>query len=87
MEVTRAQYERLRRGWTQIDVATKLGIANSRICDIERGRVRGTKYGRVLRVLADLYGILPPELFEKVQLPDGMGTDVWEWRKRGYWVR
>ncbi len=86
MEMLRAKYERLKRGWTQAEVAARVGATSTRIGDIESGRVKGTRYGRVLMNLARLYEIKPYQLFDQVQVPVELGKDVQNWRRNGYWV-
>ncbi len=86
----RVKYERLRRGWTQTDVAARIGVTTGRISEYERGKLRAKKPGRAMRDLARLFAVEPYELFEPVRVPEelaGLGEDVWAWRRHGYWVR
>ncbi len=65
----RVRYERLKRGWTQAQVAIKAGTAAQYISQIESGRIAGVRTGRVLWALSQLYRVHPLRLLEPV--PDG----------------
>ncbi len=79
MMITRARYERLRRGWTQTKVAKLVGVHQIDISDVERG-----VYSRVAHRLARLYGVRPSSLYEMVAVPDNLKGDIRLWRRAGY---
>ncbi len=75
----RVRYERLRRGWTQTEVAARIGTSTGWISDYERGSATGKRIGRTVRALARLYGVEPKELFQLVSVPAELGVDLASW--------
>ncbi len=87
MLIRRALYERLRRGWTRTDVLARTRVDPAYLTVIEGEFHNDPAYQHALRELARLYGVEPFLLLEKVDIPNDLGTDVWEWGRRGYWEK
>jgi transcriptional regulator with XRE-family HTH domain len=62
--VLRLQMERLRRGWTQVDLAYRAKVTPSEISRIERGQ--GTPYANQGKRLAKALRLRPNQLLETV---------------------
>jgi len=61
METLRLTHERLKKKWTQEDVANKLGTTKQAVCNWENGR--GFPRRPVLLNLEKLFGLSHRELF------------------------
>lgn len=54
---------RHKRGWTQRELASKSGVTQASISEIEQGR-RTRPHSSTLKKLADAFGVSVPELYE-----------------------
>lgn len=63
----RAKVERVKRGWTQHEVAARVHTQSQLICSIETGYRRPLPSHRVVRALARLYGVPAESLQQPVE--------------------
>ncbi len=64
-----ARLERLKRGWTQSQVAKMVGASTGYIQAIESCRIYVFGHGRVMKALSELYGIPAEKLCKYVHDP------------------
>ena len=58
-DVTKYKIQRIRKGWRQIDVAEKTGLAQIRISQIERGIPPKQREKKILCEVLEIIGRLP----------------------------
>lgn len=72
MQVTRLKYERLKRGWTQQELAERVGITKSAIQRIETMQ-RKPSYD-VLIQLRKIFNLHDVDLFQQVNVEDSFSS-------------
>lgn len=70
----RIKEERLKKGWTQEQLAARLGIQKSAVAKYENGRIENIKRSTIQKMAA-LFGCDPCYLLDLVEAPQGNSLD------------
>ena len=65
----RIKEERIKKGWTQEQLANQLGVQKSAIAKYENGRIENIKRSTIMR-MASLFGCDPCYLLDLVEKPE-----------------